>query len=216
MSQFQRNRSRFFQVKKIHILCENDQAIEFILHNFTLDTRKLVMKNIGHRLLYSEALDYVSNQLLHETSIIMNADIYLGKGFDKLDPNILKQGTIYALTRHEDPERLKACPGVEEFCGNKSIYIGSHDAFVMHLVRPIPDKVIQIMKYRPNISGSENALIYMLEKHGQFRFKNPCSILHVIHHHCSTYRNLKYAYVEGKKLYRYFGVPAGLAPFSGL
>ncbi|XP_031568992.1 uncharacterized protein LOC116303566 isoform X2 [Actinia tenebrosa] len=203
-------------VKRVHILCEDYQAMRFIKHHFKLNAQKIILKNIGHRLLYSDSLAYVSKQLLFKTCIIMHADIYIGKGFERLDPNILKQGTMYALTRHEDREQMKACPGIKDFCGNNSKYIGSHDAFVMHLVRPLPDEVLSKMNYRPNLVGAENVFIYMLETYGHFRFKNPCSILYIIHNQCRTGRDMKHRLVEGQRLESYLKVPGRSAGFSGL
>ncbi|XP_031568989.1 uncharacterized protein LOC116303566 isoform X1 [Actinia tenebrosa] len=201
-------------VKRVHILCEDDQAMRFIKHHFKLNAQKIILKNIGHQLLYSDSLAYVSKQLLFETCIIMHADIYIGKGFERLDPNILKQGTIYALTRHEDREQMKACPGLEDFCDTP--FRGSHDAFVMHLVRPLPDEVLSKMNYRPNLAGAENVFIYMLETYGHFRFKNPCSILYIIHNQCRTGRDMKHRLVEGQRLESYLKVPGRSAGFSGL
>jgi hypothetical protein len=197
----------------VHILCENDHEVKFIEKHFTQNAEKIKLTNIGRRMRYSDALSYASTVLLFYTCIIINADCYIGNGFEHLNTRILKQGTIYALTRHENVKQIASC-GVRDFCGVNSKYIGSHDAFVMTLVRPLSDEVLRRLDFRPNIAGAENVAIFVLKKYGHFRLKNPCHILHVIHNHCNTKRNNRL--VHGQRLEKYLKLPKGLAKFSGL
>ena len=149
---------------------------------------KLVFQILGRRMRYKDAFEYASNNLLHKNAMIMNADCYVGKGFEYVDENILNNKTMYALTRHETRENVRLCDG-KDFCGPKSKYIGSHDAWLFRLLVPVSPQLLSKINYRQNILGIEQALMIRFRKYGQFTIKNPCQILHIFHHHCSGERN---------------------------
>ena len=98
--------------------------------------------------------------------------------------------TMYALTRHETPENVRLC-NAKDFCGPNAKYRGSHDAFLLRLLAPLPSQLLDSIDYRPNLLGIEQVLIFNFHKHAQFNTKNPCKILHIVHHHCSKLRNSK-------------------------
>ena len=169
---------------------------------------------------YKDAFQYASNNLLHRNVMIMNADCYVDKGFEQLNESILSRKTMYALTRHETPENVRLC-NARDFCGPRSSYIGSHDAFLFRLLVPLPSHLLDSIDYRPNIMGIEQVLIYYFKTYVQFEIKNPCKILHVVHHHCSGLRNKEERSIEGKRVDTYLNIKKEkgmfrLSPFSGL
>lgn len=154
---------------------------------------------------YKDAFQYASNHLLHRNVMVMNADCYVDKGFDKLDESILTNKTMYALTRHETPENVRLC-NARDFCGSRAEYIGSHDAFLFRLLEPVPSQLLNRIDYRPNIVGIERVLIFNFQKYGGFRIKNPCRILHIVHNHCSRIRNKKERSIQGQRIHRYLNI----------
>lgn len=211
-----------FQIQAIHILCETSQDHLFVKAlNLNMDW-KLVFYVLGHRMTYKDAFQYASVNLLGKSTIIMNADNYVHAGFEYLDANILSNKTMYTLTRHEIPKNGTQC-NIRDFCGPKARYMGSHDAWVFRLLAPVPDKVLRKINYRPNFLGIEQVLMFHLRTSGGFIIRNPCKILHIVHHHCSQNTRIKNdRHVNGERLDKFLGVGVDtrgglvLAPFSGL
>lgn len=170
---------------------------------------------------YKDAFEYASKHLLRKNTMVMNADCYVDKGFEQLDESILNKKTMYALTRHETPENVRLC-NARDFCGPMSKYIGSHDAFLFRLLVPVPSQLLDMIDYRPNIAGIEKVLMFNLRKYGGFRIKNPCRILHIVHHHCSRKRNKEERHIQGQRIDRYLNITDRwrgkrvMARFSGL
>ena len=211
----------YFQVQAIHILCESHQDPLFIKAlNLSMDW-KLVFKILGRRMRYKDAFEYASNNLLHKNAMIMNADCYVGNGFEYLDESILNNKTMYALTRHETPENARLCHA-GDFCGSQARYVGSHDAWLFRLLVPVSPQLLSKIDYRQNILGIEQALMIRLRKYEQFTIKNPCKILHIFHHHCSGDRNVdEQNFFPGRKKHKKRKEHSELrgvkyAPFSGL
>jgi len=208
-------------VQEIHNLCETDQDPLFIKAlNLTMDW-KLVFHFLGRRMRYKDAFDYASKKLLNKISMIINTDCYVDKGFEYLSENIPNNKTMYALTRHETAENVRLC-NVSNFCGPNSNYIGSHDAFLFRLRAPVSPQLLGEIDYRPNILGIEQVLMFYLRKYGGFQIKNPCKILHIVHHHCSGRRNGEDQLIKGQRIDRYLRLTSRsqgkmvLAPFSDL
>ena len=151
----------------------------------------------------------------------MNADCYVDKGFEQLNESILNRKTMYALTRHETPENVRLCKA-SDFCGPRAYYFGSHDAFLFRLLVPLPSQLLDSIDYRPNLTGIEQVLIFNFKKYVQFDIKNPCKILHVVHHHCSGVRNREERSIQGRRIDHYLNIKKGMpkssrvSPFSGL
>ena len=169
---------------------------------------------------YKDAFQYASDNLLRRNVMIMNADCYVDKGFEQLNESILNRKTMYALTRHETPENGRLC-NARDFCGPRSYYFGSHDAFLFRLLVPLPSELLDSIDYRPNIGGIEQVLIYYFKKYVQFNIKNPCKILYIVHHHCSKKRNMSERKIQGQRVDHYLGMKnksreLKVAPFSGL
>ena len=213
--------SPYFQVRKIHILCESDQDLPFIKAlNLRMDW-KLVFHFLGRRMRYKDAFEYASKNLLRNNAMIINADCYIDKGFENLDENILNKKTMYVLTRHETPANVHLC-NARDFCGPRSTYIGSHDAFLFRLLAAVSPHLLDKIDYRPNIAGIERVLIFNLRKYGRFRIKNPCKILHIVHYHCSRKRNKEDRLIQGQRIDHFLNITKEnqgkivRAPFSGL
>ena len=208
-------------MQEIHILCETDQDPLFIKAlNLRMDW-KLVFHFLGRRMRYKDAFEYASKNLLHKISMIIHTDCYVDKGFENLSENIPNNRTVYALTRHETTENVRNC-NVIDFCGPKTKYIGSHDAFLFRLLAPVSPQLLGKIDYRPNILGIEQVLMFNLRKYGGFQIKNPCKILHIVHHHCSGMRNQEDQLIKGQRIDHILGLTPRaqgkrvFAPFSDL
>jgi len=209
-----------FQVYKVHILCENSKDPDVIKAQNLREDWKLHFHFLGRRMRYKDAFQYASNNLLRRNVMIMNADCYVDKGFERLDESILNRKTMYALTRHETPENKLLCK-TRDFCGPKSHYMGSHDAFLFRLLVPLPSQLLDSIDYRPNIRGIEQVLIFYFKKYVQFDIRNPCKILYIVHHHCNLERNMAERSIQGKRIDTYLHIKREkrrlyLSPFSGL
>jgi len=205
-------------VERIHIFLESDKDHHGIEAQNLPEDWKLHFYFLGRRMRYKDAFQYSSDNLLRRNVMIMNADCYVDKGFEQLDESILNNKTMYALTRHETPENVRLC-NARDFCGPRAAYIGSHDAFLFRLLMPLPSQLLDSIDYRANIKGIEQVLIFNFHKYAQFNTKNPCKILHIVHHHCSRLRNVQELTIQGKRIDRYLNIRTGkfrLARFSGL
>ena len=170
-----------------------------------LEDWKLNFISLGRRMRYRDAFQYASDNLLRRNVMIMNADCYVDKGFEQLDESILNRKTMYALTRHETPENVRLC-NAEDFCGPSATYRGSHDAFLFRLLDPLPSQLLDSIDYQPSMGGIEQVLIFNFQKHAQFNIKNPCRILHVVHHHCSKVRNMTERFIQGQRIDDYLNI----------
>ena len=209
--------SDFFQVEKVHIFCENSSDTNFIKAQNLREDWKINFHFLGRRMRYRDAFQYASDKLLRRNVMIMNADCYVDKGFERLNESILNRKTMYALTRHETPENVRLC-NAKDFCGRTATYAGSHDAFLFRLLVPLPSPLLDSIDYRPNMMGIEQVLIHNLKKYVQFTVKNPCKILHIVHHHCSKVRNKTERRIQGQRVDRYLHLnkTTGWAIFSSL
>ena len=207
----------YFQVEKIHIFTESDTDPDNIKAQNLSEDWKLNFHFLGRRMRYRDAFQYASNNLLRRNVMIMNADCYVDKGFEQLNVTILNNKTMYALTRHETPENIRLC-NARDFCGPTATYRGSHDAFLFRLLVPLPSQLLDSIDYRPNMMGIEQVLMFNFKRYVQFNVKNPCKILHVVHHHCSNERNETERTVHGQRLHLYLHIKKEQAwtPFSSL
>ena len=184
-------------VKSVHLLAENKTALDIFLRNKGLGSwsEKIHIYENGRQTRMKDVLQYISKELLNETVLYANGDIYLGRGFDRI--NVIKmreQKIMYALTRHPSPEG-KCTQGVA--C-NKP-YVGSHDVFVMNLVEPIPEVVLNEIDCELGFPGIENRLMWAFKTFMNFCLLNPCSILETFHYHCSSFRSNRSRVNEGGK-----------------
>ena len=173
-------------MQEIHVLCEKDQDRHFIKALNLVNNCKLVFHSLGKRMNFKDAFQFASNHLLLKNTMILQADCYIGQGFEHLNETILSKKTMYFLTRHETPENVadELCTQAIEFCGPDSAYIGSHDGYLFRLLAPLPSELLDKINYRSNLYGIENVIIYYFREYGGYTIKNPCRILHIVHYHC--------------------------------
>ena len=70
---------------------------------------------------------YISDNLVGKDAMYANGDIYLGRGFEKVDANVLSSRNIlYSLTRLGKQE--ESCK-MKDYCGGDFDYVGAHDVF---------------------------------------------------------------------------------------
>ena len=133
-----------------------------------------------------DVYDYISENLVGVDVMHLNGDIYLGGGFDQVDPVVLRKNKImYTLTRQVKKE--ESC-GQKDWCREWK-YIGSHDTFLFHLTEPIPEDALHFIDYALGSWGMENVLMWMFKTKLGYCLLNPCTILETFHLHCSNIRN---------------------------
>ena len=198
----QRNVTRFFErekeillvlqrnlqhplIKRIHLLAENSTLAKNYFKGKNLSNfEKLVIYHNNRSASYRDVIQYISNNLLNQTVVFTNEDIYLGDGFDKVNvANMRNQKILYTLTRYNAPEGKCNDSYV---CGKR--YIGSHDTFLMHLSKKVPEAALKELEYQMGNWGSENRLMWAFQKYLNFCLLNPCTILKTYHMHCSGLR----------------------------
>ena len=198
----QRNVTRFFErekeillvlqrnlqhplIKRIHLLSENSTLAKNYFKGKNLSNfEKLVIYHNNRSASYRDVIQYISNNLLNQTVVFTNEDIYLGDGFDKVNvANMRNQKILYTLTRYNAPEGKCNDSYV---CGKR--YIGSHDTFLMHLSKKVPEAALKELEYQMGNWGSENRLMWAFQKYMNFCLLNPCTILKTYHMHCSGLR----------------------------
>ena len=178
---------------------QNIKDKDFIQNQNLKHFHKLRFHYLGWQLHYSDAFEYASLHLQHKITIIINADCYIGKGFDKIDDRKLGDNVVYALTRHESFSSTQNCSTLD-FCGPGAKYIGSHDAFVFKLSAKVSQKLLERINFRSNMVSIERVLIYNLRQYGKFTVRNPCKTLYIMHNHCSKYRITKERFIGYEKL----------------
>ena len=158
--------------------------------------------------------------------MILHADIYVHQGFEHLNETILSNKTMYFLTRHAMRENGSLCPheANEGTCDPNSRYIGSHDALLFRLLKPVSSEVLNKIDYTGNLYGIEQVLMFYLRAYEGFKFKNPCKILQIVHRHCMKSAEKSHSGLfQGQRIdnylklsYRHKPRELILAPFSDL
>ena len=156
---------------------------------------------------FKDAFGFASNYLLLKNTIILQADCYIGQGFEHLNETILSSKTMYFLTRHNTPENVHLCSHARDFCGPKSVYKGSHDRYLFRLLVPVPSEILDTIDYRSDMTGIEQVLMFKFRTYGGYKIRNPCKILHIVHHHCvKSASNKKAVYIQGQRLDDYLNI----------
>lgn len=200
-------------VARVHILIENerdqhefDVAISKLSSNLRLG-KKVVSVWLGRRMTYKDAFLYCNNQLMDKIAVVMNADIFMGTGIEKLLKhreqifNLDKSSSckvVLSLTRHE-PSLCKHFPRrsdmvdfpisqqeAKEWCGCPFLkgrrYYGSHDSF--WFIPPLSDSVLDECNHVQNRWGAEHKVLISLIRKG-YQVFNPCVSLVTYHHHAT-------------------------------
>ena len=160
---------------------------------------KLVVAEVSSIELMRDLWEYISQNLVGKDAMFANADIYLGDGFELVDPLLMaEQKIVYVLTRQvAESER---CPGVSTKKNGKGRekyvnlcldqrYIGSHDSFLLHLTEPLPGEALGEMEFLLPSLGMENVLLWIFQTMLKFCTLNPCRTLEIFHFHCSYLHN---------------------------
>ena len=192
-------------VKRIHILSTDAKKLKMLLKTYLLSNQSKVLiaeqKSVN---LTRDIYDYISENLVGVDVMFLNSDIYLGAGFDRVDPVVLRKNKImYALTRQVNKEEEKC----EVDKCRESTYLGSHDTFLFHLTERIPDSALQHLNFKFPQWGVENVVMWMFQSKLGYCLLNPCTILETFHLHCTNLRNRNRKRVNNKK-------NTGLAPFT--
>ena len=174
-------------VKRIHILSNNADKLEQRLMDFQISNRrKLVIAQRKSVKMTRDIYDYISENLVGVDVMFLNGDIYLGDGFDRVDPIVMRKNKImYTLTRQVKKE--ESC-GERDKCLERK-YIGSHDTFLFHLTEPIPESALQHLNLEFASRGVENVVMWVFKTKLGYCLLNPCTILKTFHLHCSKLRN---------------------------
>ena len=175
-------------VRKIHLLATDTERTMQRLEHFGLsDSDKLLIVKVNSIEKMKDAFEYISHNLVGTDVMFANADIYLGSGFENVDPIVMRENKImYSLTRHvkkkEDCGERYKCIGMK--------YVGSHDTFLFHLTEPIPESALEILDYNLSTRGMENVLMWMFQTRLNYCILNPCAIMFTYHLHCTKLRTL--------------------------
>ena len=210
----------------MYIFFEHDQDSTFVKALNLVGDSKLVFHPLGRFWTYKDAIGFASSHLLHKNVMILHADIYVHQGFEHLNETILSNKTMYFLTRHAMRGNGSLCPheANEGTCDPNSRYIGSHDALLFRLLKPVSSEVLNKIDYRGNLYGIEQVLMFYLRAYEGFKFKNPCKILQIVHRHCMKSADQRHSsFFQGQRIDNYFKLsyrhkPGKLiyAPFSDL
>ena len=194
-------------VKKVHLLTTNTEETTRRLENFGLSGHnKLLIVEVNSIEKMQDAFAYISHNLVGTDVVFLNADIYLGNGFDRVDPVVMRENKIvYSLTTQSKKE--ESCGEVDR-CLGMWFYHGSHDAFLFHLSEPFSVSFLEHLDYLLPSSGMENVLIWLFKTKLKHCVLNPCSILEMFHLHCSNLRN------HIKRVRVATSVNNGLSPFT--
>lgn len=170
------NNNKCLYIKKIHLFLDNEKCSEY-LNQLISDRSKIVIIRIGNQPLYSDLFEY-ANTLPNEICMISNSDIWLKeiKNYDLVTTLTQNNNIVYSLTRHEHDN---STPLIDK-------YIGSHDVFMFN--SPINSNIITYINHIQNVWGSENVVLYELNKL-QYKIYNPCRDIVTVHEHKSGERN---------------------------
>ena len=175
-------------VKTVHIIAEDKTMVERYLKSQSLNNwDKIVVHHNGKPCTYRDVFKYISDHLQDKTVMFANEDIYLGEGFERVDPVMMRDSKImYVPTRHNSPafghcqDKLK-----QSNCSKKYIGLQSYDSYLFHLKEPVNDKVLREIDFATNAYGIENRCVWAFKTFMNFCILNPCTVLQTFHIHCS-------------------------------
>ena len=174
-------------VSRIHVLTTNATETQERFNKFELPNQnKLLVSEVKSVDLVRDIFEYISQNLVGKHVMFTGADIWLGNGFDQVDPLLIRKRRImYAITRQlAEGERC----GKKDYCLELP-YIGCHDTFLFYLNETIPEQALKYLDFKFPAPGIENVLMWVFMKELKYCVLNPCSILETFHFHCSGLRN---------------------------
>ena len=175
-------------ISSIHVMTADKEDMEEYLRGLELPNRhKIVVVESKQWDMVRGIFQYISDNLVGKDAMYANGDIYLGKGFEKVDANVLSSRNIlYSLTRLGKQE--ESCK-MKDYCGGDLDYVGSHDVFLFHLKEPLPEEALKVLEYEIWSYGTENVLMGVFKRLLYYCILNPCKILETYHLHCSELRH---------------------------
>ena len=174
-------------VRCIHVLTTSAEETWQHLKKVDLPkNNKLLISEVKSVEMVRDVFEYISLNLVGRDVMFVNADIWLGSGFDRIDPQVMrKQRIMYTLTRQITEE--ERC-GSDNMCTEYK-YIGSHDSFLYHVTEALPESALKHLNFRISSWGMENVLIWLFQTKLKYCTLNPCHVLKTFHFHCSPVRN---------------------------
>lgn len=165
-------------ILRIHLFVDDDVSRDTLQTHVSFQSDKIVIARMGPQPLYSDLFAYANTLPVGTVCMISNSDIWLKSVVDaKLLDYMRSQPTLmYSLTRYEND---MTCPLID-------MYRGSHDAFIFK--SPIANSIFKHIKFPQNVWGSENVLLYEINKL-KYTILNPCHQLKIVHEHHSNERN---------------------------
>lgn len=91
----------------IHIVYNDEKIVEHLMNQRLRFTNKLIFHWVQNsNPTYADVMLYISEYLRDQLVVVANQDVYLGKGWEVLDHEKIKERNLmYALTRHGKKER---------------------------------------------------------------------------------------------------------------
>ena len=178
-------------VQCVHLLTENFTETLEVFREVSNKSRMLISE-LNDTDLARRPWEYISSNLVGEDVMFINADIYLGNGFELVKPATMDEKKImYALTRMYAPQdRCRDengdllplqfyCPGHEN----------SQDSFLFRLHKPLTDRFYFSLNFDLVSLGMEYVVMEFFSDKLGYCVLNPCTILETFHYHCSNLRN---------------------------
>lgn len=177
-------------ISKLHLFIDNDYSLN-ILEELIKDIEKkdkVIKIMFNKQPLISDFFKYSIENLDGEVVMISNSDIYLSKCDKKLiNKFIIEDNDVFCLTRFENEEK---CPLIY----NKKIC--SHDSYIFK--SPINKKIIDDSKFKQNLKGSDNLMVFLFQKYCKKTY-NPCLQIKIIHRHYSDLREHRYKRINNTR-----------------
>ena len=179
-------------VNRVHVLTTDPQETMRHFNNFT-NQEKMIVTKVKSIARMRDPLEYISLHLVGKDAMYANADIYLGDGFDLVDPEVMShQNIMYSLSRQvSDKERCRQKNFYNTDRCRENNYIGSHDAFLFRLKKPLTEDFLEIFKFNLPSLGMERVIMWAFQTKLKYCMLNPCRILETFHLHCSGLRSPK-------------------------
>ena len=179
-------------VQCIHLLTTNYRETFQRFKNIE-NSNKMLISEVKSVKKARDPWDYISDRLLNKDVMFATADIYLGRGFEKVDSIAMeKKKIMYSISRHVAPEHRTSCGKTSKNSDMCSHYMGSHDGFLLHLNEPLPEQFLLQLDFDLARSGMECRVNWLFVKVMNYCVLNPCTILKLFHYHCSDLRaNMK-------------------------